>query len=74
MGFKRLEDGNRQIVISRNETQDFETCMCGEGGLYLAADKKNLKIFRYTPSRSEDPYQPLCQIELVDNFACMKGG
>ena len=44
MDFKRLEDGNRQIVISRNETQDFEICMCGEGGLYLAADHKQLEI------------------------------
>ena len=69
MDFKRLEDGNRQIIIGRNETQDFEICMCGEGGLYLAADKKHLKIFRHTPSRAEDPYQPLCQIELVNNFA-----
>ena len=69
MDFKRLEDGNRQIVISRNERQDFEICMCGEGGLYLAADKTHLKVFRHTPSRFEDPYQPLCQIELVNNHA-----
>ena len=69
MNFNKLEDGGKQIVINRTETQDFEICLCGEGCLYLAADKTHLKVFRHTPSRSEDPYQPLYQIELVNNLA-----
>ena len=69
MDFNTLEDGGKQIVINRTETQDFEICLCGEGGLYLAADKTHLKVFCHAPSRSEDPYQPLCQIELVNNLA-----
>ena len=69
MDFNTLEDGGKQIVINRSETQDFEICLCGKGGLYLAADKTHLKVFRHSPSRCEDPYQPLCQIELVNNLA-----
>ena len=69
MDFNTLEDGGKQIVINRSETQDFEICLCGKGGLYLAADKTHLKVFRHAPSRCEDPYQPLCQIELVNNLA-----
>ena len=69
MDFNTLEDGGKQIVINRKETQDFEICLCGEGGLYLAADKTHLKVFRHSRNRCEDPYQPLCQIELVNNHA-----
>ena len=69
MNFNKLEDGGKQIVINRTETQDFEICLCGEGCLYLAADKTHLKVFRHSRNRCEDPYQPLCQIELVNNLA-----
>lgn len=69
MDLNRLENGDKQIVVNRTETQDYEICLCGEGGLCLAEDKTHLKVFRHTPSRSEDHYQPLCQIELVNNHA-----
>ena len=69
MDFNRLDEGGKQIVINRTETQDFEICLCGECGLYLAADKTHLKVFRHSRNRCEDPYQPLCQIELVNNLA-----
>ena len=50
MDFNALEDGGKKIVISRTETKDFEICSCGEGYLYLAADKTHLKVFRHTPN------------------------
>ena len=62
MDFNTLEDGGKQIGINRTETQDFEIYLYGEGGLYLAADKTHLKVFRHSRNRCEDPYQPLCQI------------
>ena len=69
MDFNTLEEGGKQIIIIWSETQDFEICLCGEGGLYLAADKTHLKVFRHSRNRCEDPYQPLCQIALVNNLA-----
>ena len=69
MDFNTLEEGCKQIVINRSETQDFEICLCGEGGLYLVANKTHLKVFRHSRNRSEDLYQPLCHIELVNNLA-----
>jgi len=69
MDFNTLEDGGRQIVISKSEFQEFEICLGGKGGLYMTADKNHLKVFRHSPSRVEDPYQPLCQIQLVDYTA-----
>ena len=64
MDFNKLEDSGRQIVINLSETQDFENCLCGEGSLYLVADQTHLKVFRHTPSRSEDPYQLFAKLNL----------
>jgi hypothetical protein len=69
MDFNALEDGGRQIVINKSEFQEFEICLGGKGGLYLTADKTHLKVFRHSPSRVEDPYQPISKIQLVDYTA-----
>ena len=56
MELNTTECGTKQVLISREECDDFEIVIGEEGGLNLHADGKNLKVFRHNPLTPEDPY------------------